>query len=103
MSAANAAAAVSKRSSRSRPSSSIAQSASATSSRKVYRPTSLPGRDCAGAEPDEAIHLSTLVFRGKGRSEEHTSELQSRGHLVCRLLLEKKKKTHNIFIFHKRN
>src|SRR5437870_12587402 len=29
------------------------------------------------------------------RSEEHTSELQSRGHLVCRLLLEKKKKMHN--------
>src|SRR5690625_6212828 len=29
----------------------------------------------------------------KIRSEEHTSELQSRGHLVCRLLLEKKKKT----------
>src|SRR5579884_4384750 len=27
------------------------------------------------------------------RSEEHTSELQSRGHIVCRLLLEKKKKT----------
>src|SRR5439155_18976976 len=30
---------------------------------------------------------------GSGRSEEHTSELQSRGHLVCRLLLEKKKHT----------
>src|SRR5439155_6238184 len=29
---------------------------------------------------------------GEVRSEEHTSELQSRGHLVCRLLLEKKKK-----------
>src|SRR2546429_5468763 len=28
---------------------------------------------------------------GRGRSEEHTSELQSRLHLVCRLLLEKKK------------
>src|SRR5690625_6833200 len=28
---------------------------------------------------------------GDSRSEEHTSELQSRGHLVCRLLLEKKK------------
>src|SRR5437870_7794436 len=28
------------------------------------------------------------------RSEEHTSELQSRGHLVCRLLLEKKKQQH---------
>src|SRR5437870_11399829 len=31
--------------------------------------------------------------RPQPRSEEHTSELQSRGHLVCRLLLEKKKKT----------
>src|SRR5690625_6338272 len=30
------------------------------------------------------------------RSEEHTSELQSRGHLVCRLLLEKKKKKKTI-------
>src|SRR5439155_17822539 len=30
--------------------------------------------------------------RNSLRSEEHTSELQSRGHLVCRLLLEKKKK-----------
>src|SRR5439155_19745512 len=30
--------------------------------------------------------------RAHQRSEEHTSELQSRGHLVCRLLLEKKKK-----------
>src|SRR5690625_6577529 len=30
------------------------------------------------------------------RSEEHTSELQSRGHLVCRLLLEKKKKNISI-------
>src|SRR3989442_4776842 len=29
------------------------------------------------------------------RSEEHTSELQSRPHLVCRLLLEKKKTTHD--------
>src|SRR2546422_4239916 len=36
------------------------------------------------------------VVRGLNRSEEHTSELQSRLHLVCRLLLEKKKKTkHN--------
>src|SRR5690625_7621724 len=31
---------------------------------------------------------------GSERSEEHTSELQSRGHLVCRLLLEKKKKSY---------
>src|SRR3712207_7311763 len=33
-----------------------------------------------------------------GRSEEHTSELQSRQYLVCRLLLEKKKKKINILI-----
>src|SRR2546422_11406328 len=33
-----------------------------------------------------------------GRSEEHTSELQSRLHLVCRLLLEKKKKQKNNMI-----
>src|SRR5437870_9825663 len=32
------------------------------------------------------------------RSEEHTSELQSRGHLVCRLLLEKKKTTYVGFV-----
>src|SRR3712207_7091299 len=35
-------------------------------------------------------------FFSAGRSEEHTSELQSRQYLVCRLLLEKKKKTHTI-------
>src|SRR5207249_5279770 len=34
-------------------------------------------------------------FRGQKRSEEHTSELQSRFDLVCRLLLEKKKKYQN--------
>src|SRR5690625_3761427 len=38
----------------------------------------------------------TIVNKSKTRSEEHTSELQSRGHLVCRLLLEKKKKVHSI-------
>src|SRR3712207_7095436 len=32
---------------------------------------------------------------GSSRSEEHTSELQSRQYLVCRLLLEKKKNTHD--------
>src|SRR5439155_20767075 len=37
--------------------------------------------------------------RHAGRSEEHTSELQSRGHLVCRLLLEKKKKKKKSYMF----
>src|SRR3712207_8720399 len=36
------------------------------------------------------------VLRVAGRSEEHTSELQSRQYLVCRLLLEKKKKNATI-------
>src|SRR5439155_15214029 len=35
--------------------------------------------------------LPVRVITIRRRSEEHTSELQSRGHLVCRLLLEKKK------------
>src|SRR5690625_2101688 len=41
-----------------------------------------------------AVHLIAVAVWGGGLlvSEEHTSELQSRGHLVCRLLLEKKKK-----------
>src|SRR2546422_3737811 len=38
---------------------------------------------------------------GENRSEEHTSELQSRLHLVCRLLLEKKKNTHHTRSNHK--
>src|SRR5437870_6576056 len=37
------------------------------------------------------LHLYRMGGSGDGRSEEHTSELQSRGQLVCRLLLEKKK------------
>src|SRR5438045_6069661 len=43
----------------------------------------------AGSGTLEAQSGSTLYI---GRSEEHTSELQSLRHLVCRLLLEKKKK-----------
>src|SRR2546426_10508462 len=37
-------------------------------------------------------HLPLVVIRARWRSEEHTSELQSPCNLVCRLLLEKKKK-----------
>src|SRR5256885_16717615 len=37
-----------------------------------------------------------LQERRRGRSEEHTSELQSPCNLVCRLLLEKKKNTHSL-------
>src|SRR5438552_5599495 len=40
----------------------------------------------------EVIARADELRRSRGRSEEHTSELQSPDHLVCRLLLEKKKK-----------
>src|SRR5690625_960830 len=48
--------------------------------------------------PDPSASLATVGHRRmrtiiEARSEEHTSELQSRGHLVCRLLLEKKNKS----------
>src|SRR6266568_7293882 len=50
-----------------------------------------------GARADQV----TITASGTdwSRSEEHTSELQSQFHLVCRLLLEKKKKIYNILIF----
>src|SRR2546429_6450317 len=49
------------------------------------------GEEAGNAEVRE--HLGKRPGAGPLRSEEHTSELQSRLHLVCRLLLEKKKKT----------
>src|SRR5439155_25416436 len=51
----------------------------------------IPGRQVV-AGPRGRVALRPGI-RGARRSEEHTSELQSRGHLVCRLLLEKKKHT----------
>src|SRR5687768_18620674 len=54
--------------------------------RRLYR--SLPTIWIHGSfTPSSKSHLATM----EQRSEEHTSELQSRLHLVCRLLLEKKK------------
>src|SRR5437764_15243105 len=58
-----------------------------------------PGAQARGGEPDAArddrrhaqLH-GPRAGRHQGRSEEHTSELQSPMYLVCRLLLEKKKK-----------
>src|SRR2546422_5396333 len=51
---------------------------------KLFRPTLLLLSHQAGGAGDP-----------RARSEEHTSELQSRLHLVCRLLLEKKKNAHH--------
>src|SRR5229473_1289534 len=45
-------------------------------------------------EPDRGLHRTPAPHRRSGvRSEEHTSELQSLAYLVCRLLLEKKKRS----------
>src|SRR5690625_7746751 len=50
--------------------------------------------DCGPAPARGSRRLPHQARRSSSRrSEEHTSELQSRGHLVCRLLLEKKKKS----------
>src|SRR5258708_11248577 len=55
-------------------------------------PTEGQAKGVAAVEDAEArLQLQTLE-RNVERSEEHTSELQSPDHLVCRLLLEKKKK-----------
>src|SRR2546422_7651327 len=70
-------------------SASDAAAAHGRSPRRDHGPPPLRG---AGDHEDRLVRPS----RGAGaprRSEEHTSELQSRLHLVCRLLLEKKKKT----------
>src|SRR5437762_4756601 len=50
--------------------------------------------------PDAVRRLPPNRRRLRGRSEEHTSELQSPMYLVCRLLLEKKKKTANELYTH---
>src|SRR2546426_9097969 len=58
-----------------------------------------PGRAadrCGGRRDPPRPHAD----RRAARSEEHTSELQSPCNLVCRLLLEKKKNTHEIYFRH---
>src|SRR6266576_571902 len=53
--------------------------------------------------PRPAAHLQVVARPFRARSEEHTSELQSRRDLVCRLLLEKKKIIFFFFFFIKNN
>src|SRR2546422_2848416 len=68
--------------------------------RRVHYCRTGPGIPCKHHQPartpraDEAVSCQ-LSAVSQLRSEEHTSELQSRLHLVCRLLLEKKKKKQN--------
>src|SRR5256885_11153903 len=55
-------------------------------------------RACAASSDQVPSSCCTTAMR----SEEHTSELQSPCNLVCRLLLEKKKKTHDQYMQHNR-
>src|SRR5437899_6771323 len=55
-----------------------------------------PGDEVVVRHGNEVRAVGTARLSGRERSEEHTSELQSLRHLVCRLLLEKKKKSINI-------
>src|SRR5207253_2478731 len=57
-------------------------------------PPSSPGWNMNTTSPAISCRRAHNSFAAP-RSEEHTSELQSRGHLVCRLLLEKKKQRYN--------
>src|SRR2546422_6721918 len=65
--------------------------------RAVYKPTQLAWLTTlfGGFQAARYWHF-WIVWIFVGRSEEHTSELQSRLHLVCRLLLEKKKSMRQI-------
>src|SRR2546427_7469272 len=54
----------------------------------------LGGRCLCATRAVVAMPFRTYAQGTSGRSEEHTSELQSQSNLVCRLLLEKKKKVH---------
>src|SRR5438034_5305684 len=58
--------------------------------------TTRPAR-CLSAPGAPRRRRSACRWCGRGRSEEHTSELQSHSDLVCRLLLEKKKKIRNVY------
>src|SRR3712207_7219804 len=62
--------------------------------RLLLQPLPPPPRAVAAPSSFPAANFLPGERRGaEGRSEEHTSELQSRQYLVCRLLLEKKKKS----------
>src|SRR5437870_9277132 len=73
--------------------SALAQSTGGRILGRVADPTGavLAGVNIALVNEATGVSRTTQTNSSGDRSEEHTSELQSRGHLVCRLLLEKKK------------
>src|SRR3712207_8114064 len=71
---------------------SLPPPASPTSTSKAGGPSLSGCRGCSSSA-GSSMRSTSLSTAGQ-RSEEHTSELQSRQYLVCRLLLEKKKRFH---------
>src|SRR2546430_7275174 len=61
------------------------------------RSLAIPATD-ARCSQSNGLRTSSTTGRSAARSEEHTSELQSQSNLVCRLLLEKKKKKFNSYM-----
>src|SRR5256886_9091221 len=62
--------------------------------KKATQPLALASAGCVWKNPRADVAgrlIEKCGLKGKRRSEEHTSELQSQSNLVCRLLLEKKK------------
>src|SRR5687768_14771302 len=93
------------------PYTTLFRSSGARSGRGRWAETARPparGYDVSGSGPDSSTRARALPWGAPGttrrdaspRSEEHTSELQSRLHLVCRLLLEKKKKKYTNNMYH---
>src|SRR5207253_10055970 len=87
------------------PYTTLFRSTTVRTTKRIVRLTYFPPVRAVNFRDELRNHRSTIAKpmetwpmgrrsapRTRLRSEEHTSELQSRGHLVCRLLLEKKKK-----------
>src|SRR5439155_8661548 len=80
---------------------SVFRSRSIAPAASILRIDSFVNSELGALPPITNIRVEYLLFGPrvtfmKRRSEEHTSELQSRGHLVCRLLLEKKDEHYSV-------
>src|SRR3712207_7102628 len=82
------------------PGSSVVSPTPTPVASSTKRPSERPMQSVFSLKERSTIHESRNEFTTIRRSEEHTSELQSRQYLVCRLLLEKKNTWINKSILH---
>src|SRR2546422_4352343 len=83
-----------KNASISRAKAGLASWFASTGVNPIVTGAAVPSEDSSVSRSSSGRYVSSAASHSQSRSEEHTSELQSRLHLVCRLLLEKKKKTY---------